>query len=321
MLTVSDLTIRFAHGAAVEGLSFHLARGKVLTMIGESGSGKTLTGLAVMGLLPPSAQVSGQVHLNGRALLDLDARAMRRVRGREVAMVYQNPLSALNPIWPVGEQIAEALRAHGLANRRQAQQRAVALLERVGLPDPLRVARLYPFEISGGMRQRVVIAMALSCDPALLIADEPTTALDVTIKAQILDLLADIVATEGISVLLITHDMHVVARIADKILVLYAGRLVETGDAAHVLQTPGHPYTLGLLRAADIRAQTPQTTLHVLPGQAPRIGHFPSGCRFHPRCAYASATCTTEMAPVRVLTQERRIACHHSLINTATGPA
>jgi len=319
MLTVSDLSIGFDHGslAAVEDLSFHLDCGKVLTMIGESGSGKTVTGLAVMGLLPSSVRVGGRIRLNGRDLLGLDAHTMRRVRGRELAMIYQNPLSALNPVWPVGEQIAETLRTHGLADRRQSHRRAAALLGRVGLPDPERVARLYPFEISGGMRQRVMIAMALSCGPALVIADEPTTALDVTIKAQILDLLADIVATEGISVLLITHDMHVVAEIADDVLVLYAGRLVETGPAAQVLQAPSHPYTLGLLRSADIRAHAPQTALHALAGQAPRIGRFPSGCRFHPRCAHASAVCAAEAAPVRALADGRRLACHHDLRNRA----
>ncbi|APO65526.1 hypothetical protein BFS10_15220 [Brucella suis] len=180
-----------------------------------------MTGLSLMGLLPGGAQVTGRIALEGREISGLSEEKLRHIRGRDIAMVYQNPLSALNPVWPVGEQIAEAVLAHGLATRHEAGQRAIALLGRVGIPEPERVSKLYPFEISGGMRQRVVIAMALACNPRLIIADEPTTALDVTIKAQILDLLADLVAQEQISVLLITHDMHVVARLADDILVLY----------------------------------------------------------------------------------------------------
>lgn len=320
MLEVTNLSISFPHTAgrlrAVENIDFSIEKGKVLTLIGESGSGKTLTGLSLMGLLPGGAQATGRIVLEGREISGISEEKLRHIRGRDIAMVYQNPLSALNPVWPVGEQIAEAVLAHGLATHYEAGQRAIALLGRVGIPGPERVSKLYPFEISGGMRQRVVIAMALACNPRLIIADEPTTALDVTIKAQILDLLADLVAQEQISVLLITHDMHVVARLADDILVLYAGRMAERGHVRDLLDHPAHPYTAGLLRSADIRSRPPQTDLEILTGQPPRIGNFPTGCRFHPRCPSSGALCPTRSPDfTQLLSSGQAAACHYPAIS------
>jgi oligopeptide/dipeptide ABC transporter ATP-binding protein len=316
ILEVRDLKVGFGQGPdrrdAVDGVSFDVAEGEFFLVIGESGSGKSLTGGAIVGLNPPGAAVSGSVRFKGRELIGQSERVLRRVRGGEIGIVYQNPLGAMNPVWPVGDQIAEALRVHDRADRRHAVIRAVELLERVHIPDPERVAKAYPHEISGGMRQRAVIAMALACDPSLLIADEPTTALDVTVKAQVLDLLAELRRDLNLSGMLITHDMGVVAQLADRVLVMYAGRVAETGPADAILSSPGHPYTEALMLSGGMSETPFKAPLQAIPGSAPPLEARPPGCRFNPRCPQAADDCRSvvpQLRPVRSTVS----ACHHPL--------
>ncbi len=294
-LAVEDLTVKVAAGgdlvAVVEDVGFSVGEGEIVGLVGESGSGKSVTSLALMRLLasPPFVVSRGSVRLAGRDLLGLDFAAMRRVRGREMSMIFQDPMSSLNPARPIGVQLSESIRLHEKVGRDAARRRAVELLERVGIPDPAARARSFPHQLSGGMRQRVMIAMALACRPRLLIADEPTTALDVTVQAQILDLLRDLVRTDGLSIIFVTHDLGVVAELCDRVVVLYAGQIVEAAPTAELFSAPRHPYTEGLIaasRAASGRVVTP------IAGQVPQVGHNPSGCRFHPRCPYAAAECS-----------------------------
>jgi len=320
ILSVNDLRIGFRHGdrelIAVDGLSFDVDEGEIFVIIGESGSGKSLTGMSITGLQPSNAFSSGSIRFKGRELLNRPEAELRKVRGREIGIIYQDPLSSLNPVWPVGDQIAEALSAHGLARGAAAARRAVELLERVHMPDPARVARAYPHEISGGMRQRAMIAMALACGPSLLIADEPTTALDVTIKAQMLDLLAELNREMSLTVILITHDMGVVAEIADRILVMYAGRIAEIGDAQTIMQAPSHPYTAALMLSATISEANAKEDLQAISGSAPQLGDFPPGCRFHPRCPKALGDCSLLPPELRTAGSIRR-ACYHPLVSRA----
>ena len=309
ILQVHDLRIGFGPLRAVDGLSFSVREGEVFAIIGESGSGKSLTGMSVLGLLPPQAHASGSVRLGDDEILGRSEKDLRQLRGRAVGVVYQDPLSALNPVWPVGAQIAEALRTHGLADRRTAARRAMALLEQVHIPAPARVARAYPHEISGGMRQRARIAMAIACGPRLLIADEPTTALDVTIKAQILDLLLELRRGFGLAIVLITHDMGVVAEVADRILVMYAGRAVEIGPAAQILDRPAHPYTRALLTSAMIAEAPPKSEVRAISGTAPRLDGRPDGCAFHPRCPHAADVCRVQEPALRQR-DGADVACH-----------
>lgn len=316
MLSVRDLTITFNTSTstlvAVDGMSFDVQKGEIFVIIGESGSGKTLTGLSLLGLQPEAANLAGSIVFDGQELVGATDRLLRGIRGKDLAMIYQDPLGSLNPVWPIGDQIAEALVIHRVADKKSAASRAVELLAEVGIPDPARVANLYAHQISGGMRQRAMIAMALSCGPKFLIADEPTTALDVTIKAQILDLLKKLRDDNGLAIILITHDMHVVGEMADRILVMYAGRVVETGPADRILENPSHPYTAGLLRSAAIGELQPQTDIEIIPGNAPSISAFPSGCRFHPRCFRATDLCAHVQPPLVILDDVAR-ACHHPL--------
>jgi len=316
ILEVRDLKVGFGQGAdrrdAVDGVSFDVAEGEFFLVIGESGSGKSLTGGAIVGLNPPGATVSGSVRFKGRELIGQSERVLRRVRGGEIGIVYQNPLGAMNPVWPVGDQIAEALRVHGRADGRRAAIRAVELLERVHIPDPGRVASAYPHEISGGMRQRAVIAMALACDPSLLIADEPTTALDVTVKAQVLDLLAELRRDLNLSVMLITHDMGVVAQLADRVLVMYAGRVAETGPAEAILSIPAHPYTEALMLSGGMADAPFKALLQAISGSAPLLEARPPGCRFNPRCPRAEDDCRGVVPKLRPV-QSTVAACHHPL--------
>jgi len=297
LLEVRDLRTYFRTEAgvarAVDGVSFGIERGEALGVVGESGSGKTVTALSILRLVPdPPGRIEpgSSIRYAGRELLALDGSEMRAVRGNDVAMVFQEPMTSLNPVFTVGEQVAEAVRLHRGAGAADAQRRAVEMLGLVGLPSPPETARAYPHQLSGGQRQRVMIAMALACDPGLLIADEPTTALDVTIQAQILDLLRDLRRRLGMALLLITHDLGVVARVADRVAVMYGGRIVEEGVARRVLEAPRHPYTQGLLRAMP-RLDTPVDTLDAIPGQVPAATAWPAGCRFHPRCARAWQAC------------------------------
>jgi peptide/nickel transport system ATP-binding protein len=287
LLTVSHLTTVFDQRGgpvpAVDDVSFEIRAGETLGLVGESGSGKSVTALSLMRLVqPPGRIASGSVRFNDRDLLTLSEAEMRAVRGADIALIFQEPMTALNPVFTIGDQIAETLIVHGRATRANATKMAVELLEAVRIPDASGRVRDYPHQLSGGMRQRVLIAMALACRPSLVIADEPTTALDVTIQAQILDLLREMKAAFNLSLLLITHDLGVVAETADRVAVMYAGRIVEEGPVRTIFRNPGHPYTRGLL--ASMPGGAPGARLHAIEGAVPILGELPSGCAFNPRC-------------------------------------
>ena len=295
-LAVQDLVVEVlterGWSTVVDGVSFSVAKGETLGLVGESGSGKSVTCLATLGLMPPNAtRVSATtLRLLDRDLAGLSPRELADVRGRNIAMIFQEPMTSLNPAYTVGDQIAEVLRRHEGSSRKESRRRAVGLLDRVGVPNPARRFDQYPFEFSGGMRQRVMIAMALACGPEVIIADEPTTALDVTVQAQILELLRELQREQGMSVIFITHDLGVVADVCDRVLVMYAGQIVEAAPIDEIFQHPRHPYMEGLL-ASMPRMDHPESKLVSIPGQPPRIGSFPAGCRFHPRCAYRREEC------------------------------
>jgi peptide/nickel transport system ATP-binding protein len=297
ILEVTDLRVSFVtEGGVVEavrGVSFELAPGEVLGIVGESGCGKSVTAMALTGLNKnnPNARFGGSVRFRGNELLPLGERELRRVRGAEIAMVFQDPMTSLNPVHRVGSLIAETLRAHIDISRSDAAARAVALLREVGIPEPERRARDFPHQFSGGMRQRVMIAMALACQPAVLIADEPTTALDVTIQAQILRLIEKMRATRGAAVVLITHDLGVVARLADRVAVMYAGRIVEQGTVRDLFHRPQHPYTWGLLESIPRIDRARIDRLHSIAGQPPSLVGIGEGCSFRERCAFAHQHC------------------------------
>jgi oligopeptide/dipeptide ABC transporter ATP-binding protein len=281
---------------AVDDVSFDIRAGETLGLVGESGSGKSVTALSIMRLVQPPGRVAGgRVIFKGRDLLAVDESEMRQVRGAEIALIFQEPATALNPVFTIGDQVAEALVVHGRGTRRQARAAAVDLLAAVRIPDPHLRARDYPHQLSGGMRQRVMIAIALACRPSLVIADEPTTALDVTIQAQILDLLREMKSAFGLSLLLVTHDLGIVAETADRVAVMYAGRIVETGPVRAIFRAPGHPYTRGLLES--IPRGAPGQPLHAIEGSVPLIGRLPAGCAFNPRCPDRFEPCTTEPPP------------------------
>jgi oligopeptide/dipeptide ABC transporter ATP-binding protein len=321
LLEVESLTVRFptASGpiAAVDGLSFSVAQGEFLGIVGESGSGKSVTALAVMGLITTPGRIdAGSIRLEGRELVGLPDKAMRHLRGARMAMVFQEPMASLNPVMRVGEQIAEAIRWHEPTSARAAKARAVELLGTVGIPAPAERARAYPQQMSGGMRQRAMIAMALACGPCLLIADEPTTALDVTVQAQIMDLLRTLREKFGMAILLITHDLGLVAEQADRVLVMYAGRLVEEAPTAPLFAAPRHPYTAGLLASIpDIDHRRDE--LAAIEGVVPSLAALPPGCRFAPRCAYAEPACNDGEPPLRRF-GARAHACRRDLALGAT---
>jgi peptide/nickel transport system ATP-binding protein len=276
---------------SVDGLSFAVDRGRTLGIVGESGSGKSVTSQAVLGLLArTNAILKGDVWLDGEQLIGADPEAVRRLRGRKMAMIFQDPLSSMHPYYTVGAQIVEAYRVHNDVSKKAAKQRAVDLLGRVGIPEPTRRVDDYPHQFSGGMRQRAMIAMALACDPTLLIADEPTTALDVTVQAQILDLIRDLQSEFDSAVIIITHDLGVVAELADDILVMYAGKAVEYGSATTVFRHPEHPYTWGLLSSMPRLDRVRQDRLVPVTGSPPSLINVPTGCAFHPRCPYEPRT-------------------------------
>ena len=306
VLAVEDLAVEFRTDdgvvRAVDGVSFTLQRGEVLGIVGESGCGKSVTNLAVLGLLPkPAGRIArGSVRFDGRELVGLPERELRAMRGNRIAMIFQDPMTSLNPYLTVEEQLAEVGVLHLGLTRPQAVERAVDLLTRVGISDAGRRIRSYPHEFSGGMRQRVMIAMALLCDPAVLIADEPTTALDVTIQAQILDLLADLRRERGMAVVLVTHDLGVVAGVADRILVMYAGRVVEEAPTRELFARPTHPYTLGLLRSVPRVAGAAHSRLAHIEGIPPRLDKPFDACPFAPRCAFVRDACRAVVAPLVV---------------------
>ena len=298
LLRVERLETHFATDAgvvrAVDGVSFELARGEVLGLVGESGCGKSVTALSIMRLLPPPGRVvGGRVLLDDDDLLAQGAEAMRRVRGARIAMVFQEPMTALNPVFSIGDQIVSAITAHGDDRRRAAWERAVQMLDLVQVPSARARAREYPHQLSGGLRQRAMIALALASGPELLIADEPTTALDVTIQAQILDLLRRLQAERGMAVLMITHDLGVVAELCHRVAVIYAGRIVEMASAAAIFARPWHPYTRGLLRCLPHPSRFGQP-LYSIDGMPPDLRGSPAGCRFAPRCPHAIASCRAE---------------------------
>ncbi len=316
LLSVSDLSVEFKTSAgpvrAVNGISLDVAAGETVGLVGESGSGKSVTSRAIMGLLPPrTSRVRGSVTLSGDQLVGLSEKQYRKIRGERVAMVFQDPLTALNPLYRAGEQVAEALRFHFGLSQAKALARARDLFADVGLPDPDGVVAKYPHELSGGMRQRVMIAMALACEPELLIADEPTTALDVTIQAQILELLRDLVRERGMALLLITHDLGVVRELCERAIVLYAGRIAEQAPVEGLFAAPLHPYTAGLAASnpqiASRRARLPQ-----IPGGPPNPASIPPGCPFSPRCPAAIAACSTEVPALVTVADGRLAACHRS---------
>jgi oligopeptide/dipeptide ABC transporter ATP-binding protein len=313
ILCVEGLRTVFATEAgaapAVDGVDFSLAPGETLGMVGESGCGKSVTALSIMRLVrPPGRVLSGRIHFEGRDLLGLREREMRRVRGNAIAMIFQEPMTSLNPVVTVGEQIAEAVRLHQGLGRRTAWARAVEMLRLVDIPDPERRAGSYPHQISGGMRQRVMIAMAMSCNPRVLIADEPTTALDVTIQAQILDLLHDLKTRTGMAMLLITHDLGVVAQHADHVVIMYAGRIVERARVTDLFERPLHPYTVGLLASVPGRAGR-RARLEAIPGMVPDPLHLPSGCRFRDRCPEAVEACAGVDPVLEERTPGHAVAC------------
>ena len=319
-LVVDDLTVRFptADGLvqAVTGMSYTLEQGKTLGIVGESGSGKSVSSMAIMGLHDyKRTRMSGSIRVGGREVIGLSSEKMRSIRGGDVAMIFQDPLTSLHPFYSIGSQISEAYRAHNSVSKSQARAKAIEMLDRVGIPQPKSRVDDFPHQFSGGMRQRAMIAMALVNDPKLLIADEPTTALDVTVQAQILDLISDLQRDFGSAVVFITHDLGVVAEIADDILVMYAGNAIEHGPVEKILGSPLHPYTWGLLESIPALSGEP-TPLHPIPGTPPSLLAVPSGCAFHPRCEFRDRVpgdlCRTlkpDLVP-RTADQSRTSRCH-----------
>jgi peptide/nickel transport system permease protein len=314
LLEVRDLSVEFETDAGrvrvVDGVSFDVAAGEILGLVGESGSGKTVSSLAILRLLPspPAHIVGGSIRFSGRDLLDMDFDELRRIRGGDIAVVFQDPLASLDPSFTVGYQLVEAIRLHERLSRSASRDRAARLLESVHIPDPAQRLSAYPHQLSGGMRQRVMIAMALSCHPRLLIADEPTTALDVTVQAQIVELLNELRKTEGLAVLFVTHDLALISELSDEVAVMYAGQVVEHAATADLFAHPRHPYTAALL-AATPGIRGPADRQALIAGQVPLAGQFPSGCRFHPRCAYAEESCRSEPIALVAAGPDRQSRC------------
>ena len=313
LLEIKHLNVVFSNGGrsveAISDLSLSLGRRETLGIVGESGSGKSVTSLATMRLLPKAtAHVKGQILFEGRDLLQLPEREMQQIRGNKIAMIFQEPMTSLNPIHPVGKQIAESVLLHSKATKKEAMARALQLLELCGIPDPEQRMKEYPHQLSGGMRQRVMIAIALACDPELLIADEPTTALDVTIQAQILQLMKDLKKDRDMSIIMITHDLGIVYDFCDRVVVVYTGEVVESAPVKALFQEPLHPYTEGHNGALP-RLGRPTERLEAFEGMVPDAGKMPQGCHFHPRCKYATDRCRREHPPLTTLPDGRQVRC------------
>ncbi len=316
LLSVKDLRTEFDTEdglvRAVDGVSFSIRSGETFALVGESGCGKSVTAFSIMGLIPkpPGRVVGGEVKLEGRGLLDLTERQMRSVRGGQISMIFQEPMSSLNPVFTCGAQIVEAIRLHRKISRREARELAIEMLDKVGIPAPRQRFSDYPHQLSGGMRQRVMIAMALSCNPKLLIADEPTTALDVTIQAQILDVINSVQVESDLAVMLITHDLAVVAETADNVAVMYASKIAEKTDVNQLFANPLHPYTRGLFRSLP-RLGEKADRLETIPGSVPNPLHFPSGCKFHPRCSVGkdNPQCQSHEPDLREVNPGHWVAC------------
>jgi peptide/nickel transport system ATP-binding protein len=314
LLEVRDLrtTFRTDDGplTAVDGVSFDVDRGRTLGIVGESGCGKSVTSLTIMGLLPPSARVEGEVVFDGKPLVGMNDEQMRRIRGNDMAMIFQDPMTSLNPVYTIGWQLQEAVLVHGDVSQKQAESRAKEVLSQVGIPNPGERLNSYPHEFSGGMRQRVMIAMALINNPKLLIADEPTTALDVTIQAQILELIRRLRSDFDSAVIMITHDLGVVAELCDEVVVMYAGKVAERAGVIDLFDRPRHPYTWGLMSSLPGR-HTAAQRLTTIPGQPPSLLRPPRGCRFHPRCPYVMNVCKADPPPpLEAEESDHLVACH-----------
>ncbi len=322
LLSIEDLRtiFRTSNGeiAAVDGVSLSVAKGKTLGIVGESGCGKSVLSLSIMRLVPqPGRIASGRIMFEGKDLLSLPANEMRQIRGSRIAMIFQEPMTSLNPVFTVGDQIMEAMRAHDReASAADLRKRAIAALDRVKIPAPERRFDEYPHQMSGGMRQRVMIAMALACEPELLIADEPTTALDVTVQAQILDLLRDLQKQTGMAIILITHDLGVVAEMADEVAVMYAGRVAERASGTAIFDDPQHPYTLGLLGSIPKIEET-RDRLLAIEGAVPPPFALPKGCRFEPRCVFATEPCKAAQPQLRAIDGTHEVACLHAPVENA----
>ncbi|MBB6633002.1 ABC transporter ATP-binding protein [Cohnella thailandensis] len=303
LLAVTDLRTSFdtdqGQVVSVDRVSFDLKAGETLAIVGESGSGKSVTALSIMRLLGKGSRIQdGEIRLEGENILELDEKKMRDVRGNRISMIFQEPMTSLNPVFTIGNQLMEAIRLHLNRDKRQAKAHAVEMLRKVGLPRPEQIMDEYPFALSGGMRQRVMIAMALACRPSVLIADEPTTALDVTVQAQIMRIMKELCAEAGTAIVLITHDLGVVAEMADRVLVMYAGQVVEEADVFTLFDHPRHPYTQGLLRSVPHLDLDDEDDLQSIPGAVPARYHSMQGCRFHNRCPFATDKCAAELPPL-----------------------
>jgi len=313
LLDVENLIVEFRAAPerlrAVRNISLSVKKGETLCVVGESGCGKSITSLSIMGLLPPNGEITGgSVRLNGNELVGKKERELEKIRGNEMSMIFQEPMTALNPTFSVGYQLREPLVIHRGMSKREATLKSMDLLEEVGIPNPKEKLNQYPHELSGGMRQRVMIAMALACKPSLLLADEPTTALDVTIQAQILDLINDLKEQIEMGVIFVTHDMGVVAEIADRVMVMYAGEVVETGDVDSIFNDPQHPYTKGLLGSVP-NVDDKEQNLKTIPGSMPNLSDRISGCRFHPRCPFAMDKCLKKDPPSFKISETRESKC------------
>ena len=315
LLTISDLTIAFTGDTGTHEVTDHLSltldEGEVVCLVGESGCGKSVTSMSLLGLLGPGGSVTeGSICYEDRDLLTLSEKELDQIRGKEISMIFQDPMSSLNPTFTIGYQIMEGLRIHLGLKKREAWVRAVELLARVGMKEPEMVMKSYPHTLSGGMRQRAIIAMALACNPKLLIADEPTTALDVSVQAQIMELLKRLQKEFRMAVLLITHDMGVVSHMADRVLVMYAGQIVEEADVEHLFDRPLHPYTRGLIKSIPQLEGEKQRRLHVIKGTVPLLSQIPEGCHFAPRCEYATEECRKRMPELRDMGDGQKVRCH-----------
>jgi peptide/nickel transport system ATP-binding protein len=315
LLQVRDLSVRFDSDEgtvhAVDGMSLELAESQVLGIVGESGCGKSVTALSILGLLPKTATVTGSVQFDGKELLGASGSQLRKIRGRQISFVFQEPMTSLNPVLRIGHQIEEVLREHLSLSRSEAKKRVVELLDLVHIPDPGRRIDEYPHQLSGGMRQRVMIAMALACDPKILIADEPTTALDVTIQAGILDLLRELRARLGTAIILITHNLGVVADLADRVVVMYAGRKAEEAAVGELFAHPQHPYTIGLLGAVPRAGSARNGRLQEIPGRVPSLAELPAHCAFADRCPRADELSWSSVPELRLVRPDHTVACFH----------
>ena len=316
LLSIEDLKTWFytddGIARAVDGVSYAIRAGETLGVVGESGCGKSVTAMSILQLVPtpPGKYVGGEIRFKGENLLEKSENEMRKIRGKEISVIFQEPMTSLNPVFRVGDQIGESLRLHEGMTKAEARQRSIELLKQVGIPSPEQRIDEYPHQLSGGMKQRVMIAIALACNPSLLIADEPTTALDVTIQAQILELLRDLQREKGMAILMITHDLGVVAENADHVVVMYAGKVVESAPVEELFENPKHPYTVGLFRSLP-RLEQESDRLEVIDGNVPNPLQFPSGCKFRPRCPHANDACAATEPDLNQVGDQHQVACHH----------